>query len=156
MADIVANCELRNSAGKTVKGSEVLATKITGLYFSAHWCIWCRRFTPILKNFYEQLLDNEEFEIIFVSADKSEKALMNYYRDAHGKWLYLPYGCDEINTLWNRYNIRTMPTLIILRPGGDVITRDAVAHVKRRTPQETLQQWKNGEIDEKKSKCSFM
>ncbi|VDM47009.1 unnamed protein product [Toxocara canis] len=171
MNDDLAGCEFRNADGEIVKGRDAMEDKLLGLYFSAHWCIWCRRFTPILKEFYEQL-GNDEFEIVFVSADKSEAALMKYYREAQGKWLYLPYGrvngfhfalsltrsphhwsnfllitcigqyfivpTNEneshsllcFSKLWRKYEVRTMPTLIIVRANGEVITRNGVSHLK--------------------------
>ncbi|KHN74600.1 Nucleoredoxin-like protein 2 [Toxocara canis] len=82
---------------------------------------------------------------------------MKYYREAQGKWLYLPYGSDDIDKLWRKYEVRTMPTLIIVRANGEVITRNGVSHLKKRTPpREMLRQWKSGEIVEKSRKCSIM
>ena len=51
---------------------ELAPKQIYGLYFSAHWCPPCRKFTPQLVAYYNQIAhDHPEFEIIFVSADKS-------------------------------------------------------------------------------------
>merc|ERR1712013_942318 len=40
------------------------------LYFSAHWCPPCKQFTPILRDFYQEVED-QGVEIIFVSSDRS-------------------------------------------------------------------------------------
>ena len=32
---------------------ETKSKSVFGIYFSAHWCPPCRRFTQILKDFYE-------------------------------------------------------------------------------------------------------
>ncbi|VDN31819.1 unnamed protein product [Gongylonema pulchrum] len=69
--------------------------KIVALYFSAHWCPPCRQFTPVLKEFYEEI-DNDEFEIVFVSLDHSENDLKQYLEEAHGDWYHIPFGSGEI------------------------------------------------------------
>ncbi|VDK48155.1 unnamed protein product [Anisakis simplex] len=156
MSEVLSGCELRTQNGDVVTADDALKEKIVGLYFSAHWCFWCRRFTPTLKEFYEEV-GNEEMEIIFVTADRNEKAMMDYYNDSHAKWLYIPFGNSHIDMLWKKYGVRTMPTLIIIKPDGSVITRNGVSNVKRRKPTETLRQWKYGEVvEESKKKCSIM
>src|SRR5205814_10568801 len=51
---------------------ELAPKQIYGLYFSAHWCPPCRKFTPHMAAYYNQIVhDHPEFQIIFVSADKS-------------------------------------------------------------------------------------
>lgn len=66
------------------------------LYFSAHWCPPCRGFTPLLKEFYDEITADENFEIIFISFDRSDEDLQKYLDESHGNWLYIPYGNDNI------------------------------------------------------------
>ena len=50
--------------------TEVLAGKrFVALYFSAHWCGPCRKFTPLLSVCYEDQADKDEVEVVFVSSD---------------------------------------------------------------------------------------
>ena len=52
---------------------------LVGLYFSAHWCGPCRRFTPILSECYNTWKkSNEKIVIIFGSGDKSEEKFTEY------------------------------------------------------------------------------
>ena len=89
--------ELRDANGETVS-IERLKGKIVGLYFSAHWCPPCRKFTPALVKFYDQLQQqNQPFEIVLVSSDKSEKEMYKYMQETKMKWLALPYGRPEKN-----------------------------------------------------------
>ena len=54
--DSLAGATLVKADGATVKAEEVLNNKeLVLFYFSGHWCPPCRRFTPMLKEFYEQL-----------------------------------------------------------------------------------------------------
>lgn len=78
----------------TVPADEVLSDKeIIAFYFSAHWCPPCRRFTPILADFYEEIKDQElPLEIIFVSSDETEDGLFSYMNEAHGDWFAVPFG----------------------------------------------------------------
>src|SRR5207247_10544121 len=65
---------VRLQNGNLVSGyDEELAPKqIYGLYFSAHWCGPCRKFTPQLVAYYNQIaLDHPTYVIFFVSEDKS-------------------------------------------------------------------------------------
>ncbi|EJW77087.1 hypothetical protein WUBG_12003, partial [Wuchereria bancrofti] len=88
MADLFANIDLKKADGTVKKGSDALANKkVVALYFSAHWCPKCRQFTPVLKEFYEEV-DDDQFEIVFVSLDHSEEDLNNYVKESHGDWYH--------------------------------------------------------------------
>lgn len=77
----------------TAKGETVLEGKVVALFFSAAWCPPCQHFIPVLRDVYKELIErHSDFEIIFVSMDKSEDEMMDYYREKHGNWLALPYG----------------------------------------------------------------
>lgn len=53
--------------------------KIIALYYSAHWCPPCRAFTPDLVKEYRKLSKKyPQFELVFVSSDKTEEAMAEY------------------------------------------------------------------------------
>merc|ERR1719337_603929 len=91
--EFIKDADLVNRDNKKVKGSEAVAGKEFVLfYFSAHWCPPCRGFTPVLKQFYtDYKAKDPNFEIIFVSSDKEEKAMLDYFKEDHGDYLALPY-----------------------------------------------------------------
>lgn len=63
---------------------------VVGVYFSAHWCPPCRQFTPMLAQLYTMLrAAGKKFEVVFVSADKSESDFDAYFGEM--PWLALPY-----------------------------------------------------------------
>lgn len=66
--------------------------KVVGIYLSGHWCPPCKQFTPILAAWYEDFKQGpnaDNFEIIFVSSDKSENEFMRYFITM--PWTALPY-----------------------------------------------------------------
>ena len=73
--------------GKEVS-KDVLAGKTVGIYFSAHWCPPCRSFTPNLVKFRDK--NKKNFEVVFVSSDRSSDAQMDYMKETDMKWFTLP------------------------------------------------------------------
>ncbi|VDK87277.1 unnamed protein product [Onchocerca ochengi] len=141
MADLLANVDLKKTDGTIKKGSDALANKkVVALYFSAHWCPQCRRFTPILKEFYEEV-DNDQFEIVFVSLDRSEEDLNNYLKESHGDWYHIPFGSDEIEKLKSKYETAGIPMLIVIKSDGTVITKSGRTDVSDKAPSQTLSSW---------------
>lgn len=114
--------ELVKADGSKV-GADTLAGKTVGVYFSAHWCPPCRRFTPVLVKTYNELkAAGKPFEIVFASSDKSEEAMFGYMKDTSMPWLALPFGSDHKGTLGKKYSVRGIPTLVILDEKGDTVT----------------------------------
>merc|ERR1712039_667562 len=84
--DILKSVSLIKADGTKKPSSEALAGKdIILIYFSAHWCPPCRGFTPILKDFYEEVKD-DGVELIFVSSDRSKSDMISYMKESHGDW----------------------------------------------------------------------
>ena len=67
--------------------------KVVGIYFSGHWCGPCRGFTPQLASWYTKFKtgsNGPNFDIIFVSSDRSEEDFNVYFKEM--PWLALPYA----------------------------------------------------------------
>jgi nucleoredoxin len=101
---------------------ELAPKQIYGLYFSAHWCGPCRKFTPQLVAYYNQIArDHPEFEIIFVSADKSADGMANYMRESGMPWPAIEYGkLASVPTL-QKYAGNGIPDLVIVDASGKVL-----------------------------------
>jgi len=100
-----------------------LEGKTIGLYFSAHWCPPCRGFTPKLAEWYAKDLQSKGLEVVFVSSDRGEDSFRGYF----GKmpWLALPFN-DRGRTeqLSQKFQVKGIPTLVLLKSSGEVITLD--------------------------------
>mmetsp|Transcript_30210 Transcript_30210/g.39814 ORF Transcript_30210/g.39814 Transcript_30210/m.39814 type:complete len:420 (-) Transcript_30210:151-1410(-) len=118
---------LAKKVGGTVESidtSAALDGKVVGLYFSAHWCPPCRGFTPKLAELYDTYLNNgKNFEIVFISSDKTQEAFDDYFKEM--PWLALPFeDRDRKSALSTKFKVRGIPSLIILDEDSSVITTD--------------------------------
>jgi nucleoredoxin len=101
---------------------ELAPKQIYGLYFSAHWCGPCRKFTPQLVAYYNQIThDHPEFEIIFVSADKSAEGMATHMRESGMPWPAIEYGKVANVPALQRYAGRGIPDLVIVDASGKVL-----------------------------------
>ena len=119
----ILGSEINGKAGK-VSSDIPLSGKVLAFYFSAHWCPPCRNFTPMLKEFYNKIKAmGVEFEIIFVSSDKTQKEFEDYFNEM--PWLAVPFGDSRIQTIKDMYEIHGIPTLIFLSPlTGEILSLD--------------------------------
>lgn len=92
------------------------------VYFSAHWCPPCRTFTPKLVDFYNQAGPERDFELVFVSGDRSEDDMFGYMGEAEMPWLALPYNqrvqAAELQAVGGA---RGIPNLLLLSSDGEVL-----------------------------------
>lgn len=134
--------ELTNAKGEKVDPN-TLKGKIVGLYFSAHWCPPCRQFTPQLVKFRNEMVkNNKEFEIVFISSDRSEKDMFGYMTETKMQWLAVPFGSASASGIRNKYSVGGIPTLIIVGPDGSTITSNGRGDVTRK-PGNALNIWEN-------------
>jgi nucleoredoxin len=67
--------------------------KYFAFYKSASWCPPCRKFTPDLVKFYNRMKEKHpEFELIFVSSDRSGKDMEAYMADYKMPWPAFKHG----------------------------------------------------------------
>uniref|UniRef100_A0A0K0CXT9 Thioredoxin domain-containing protein n=1 Tax=Angiostrongylus cantonensis TaxID=6313 RepID=A0A0K0CXT9_ANGCA len=135
MADLLKGVKLHKKDGSIANAEDALKDKVVALYFSAHWCPPCRQFTPVLKDFYGELVDDGEFEIIFVSFDRTEADLKKYMEECHGNWYYLPFGSSKIQYLATKYSVSGIPALIVIRGDGKEVTKNGRSDVQIHNPQ---------------------
>jgi thiol-disulfide isomerase/thioredoxin len=93
------------------------------LYYSAHWCGPCRRFTPTLVETYNRLGEAYPgvFELVFVSSDESTADQVRYARESGMSWPMIRWSYSDQIALVNRWRGSGIPCLVVLTRDGDLI-----------------------------------
>jgi nucleoredoxin len=97
--------------------------KLIALYFSAHWCGPCRKFTPQLVEYYNRVApQHPEFELILVSEDRNQFGFETYFRETNMPWPAIDYqklaGKDAVR----KYAGSGIPCLVVVDPTGKVVS----------------------------------
>ncbi|WP_309399441.1 thioredoxin-like domain-containing protein [Cerasicoccus maritimus] len=114
------------------EGDKLAKTDVTpkdyyAIYYSAHWCGPCRKFTPQLVDFYnENTPKHDNFEVIFVSSDKSAQKMQAYIDEAHMPWPALEYGKKKEFKGYTKHGIKWIPSLVIVDREGNVLATSIV------------------------------
>jgi len=110
--------------GSKVSIESLSSNEAVLLYFSAHWCPPCRRFTPFLADLYKSLKeDGKAVEVVFVSWDRGEEQFKEYFESM--PWLAIPYEDDKArDSLTKQFKIDGIPSLLIFNGSGDVISEE--------------------------------
>jgi len=139
--DSLKGAKLVKADGGSVDADSALEGKdLILFYFSAHWCPPCRQFTPMLRDFYEEV---DNVEIVFVSSDRSPEDMLSYMKESHGDWLATEHGSTLANDLKQKFGIQGIPTLVVVKPDGSLVTKDGRAHVCSKQPKQAVEGWKN-------------
>uniref|UniRef100_A0A0B7AXF3 Thioredoxin domain-containing protein n=1 Tax=Arion vulgaris TaxID=1028688 RepID=A0A0B7AXF3_9EUPU len=122
---------LKGTLLQAVAGSEILqeidansavdGQSVLGFYFSAHWCLPCRYFDPEIVRAYQTLRSRgEKFQVIFVSADRSEEAFQRHV--AGMPWLTIPYEDSRNQAVKKHLGVDGIPMLVLVDEKGTIIT----------------------------------
>lgn len=65
---------------------------------------------------------HEDFEIVFVSSDHDQASFDSYFSSM--PWLALPFGDPNIKNLVKHFDVKGIPSLVILGPDGKTISRN--------------------------------
>ncbi|XP_062969353.1 nucleoredoxin-like protein 1 [Cynocephalus volans] len=120
--------------------SRRLENRLVLLFFGAAACPQCQAFVPVLKDFFVRLTDEfyvlraAQLALVYVSQDSTEEQQDLFLRDMPEKWLFLPFEDDLRRDLGRQFSVQHLPAVVVLKPGGDVLTRDAVAEIQRLGP----------------------
>ena len=113
-------------------GFDKISNKYLGVYFSAHWCPPCQKFTPILCQTYNAIKQKtNDFEIIMISADRSEAEFKQYFQS-------MPWIAVDFKNVPVRRDISRMlnpqsgiPCLVFFDKEGKHVTSSGVEIVMK-------------------------
>ncbi len=112
-----------NGTLTSVLDDAVARKKIFALYFSALWCGPCRRFTPQLVEYYNRVApQHPDFEVIFVSGDRSAGAMEKYMREMKMPWPAVAFPKVAEKTGLLRYAGEGIPCLVVVDANGRVLS----------------------------------
>jgi nucleoredoxin len=128
LADLLG-AELVTTGGSKIATTTLADNDCIGLYFSAHWCPPCRGFTPKLAQGYKTMREaGKKFEVVFVSSDSDQKSFDEYFGEM--PWKALPFADRERKAaLSKKFKVNGIPTLVLIKGDGSVITLDGRAAV---------------------------
>ena len=128
----------QNGALRPYPDAEFEKKKLIGLYFSAHWCAPCQKFTPNLVAYYNKNAPTHpEFEIVFVSNDKTAAAMEGYMREKQMPWPALAFDKIAGNPALTKYAGSAIPCLVVIDENGKVVS-DTYAGKDYRGPEAVL------------------
>jgi nucleoredoxin len=107
----------------------LLNGKIVALYFSAHWCPPCRKFTPLFADVYSNLVkDGKDVAVVFVSSDQDEEAFNEYF-GTH-PWHAIPFSDEERRgQVAEHFGIQGIPAVLVFNADGKLISKDGRGQV---------------------------
>lgn len=102
--------------------ASIANVKVFAFYFSAHWCPPCRAFTPELVKWYnENKAKHPEFELVFVSSDRSEEAMAEYMEWGQMKWPAIEFDSTKKAKKIQSLAARGIPYMVVTDADGKVL-----------------------------------
>ncbi len=113
--------DLIKRGGVSVSAEAITEKKYLFIYFSAHWCGPCRVFTPDLVRFYEQHAGKGQFELLFISSDRSQAALEKYMDWGKMPWVALKLSSPRVEEGKEKFGVAGIPCLVLLDEHDQVL-----------------------------------
>ena len=105
--------------------SNLRDVRLYAFYYSAGWCGPCRKTTPVLAEWYRKVKEaHPEFELIFVSNDKSDITCADYMRKNAMPWPAVRYA-DVHGPKINQFGGKSIPWLSVVSRAGVALTTNA-------------------------------
>lgn len=122
-----------------VDDADISGKRLFAFYYSAHWCGPCRNFTPDLVSFYNEIRESyPEFEVVFVSSDRDEKAMKEYMRDFKMDFPAVRFERKDRLAAAQRHKQRGIPNLVFVDGSGEPISQ-SYANGRYVGPRKVLQ-----------------
>jgi len=130
--------QYRNGGVVHVDDSALTGKKLIAVYFSAHWCGPCRKFTPRLVDYYNRVApQHPEFEIVFYSHDRSPADFETYMRETNMPWLAIDFTKLKDKQALTKNAGPGIPSLVLFDSSGNLIS-SSYAGSQYRGPQKVL------------------
>ncbi|XP_047221038.1 nucleoredoxin-like protein 1 [Girardinichthys multiradiatus] len=117
-----------------------LQNRILMLFFASAESETCQQFAPTLHNFFKQLTDEFYVEraaqlvLLYISLDQSEEQLENVLKELPKKSLFLAYEDPYRRELETMFNVKEVPTVVVLRPDCSILIPNAVEEIIQMGP----------------------
>jgi len=102
----------------------VASIQYYAIYYSAQWCPPCHAFTPRLVKWYNAFKPaHPNFELIFVSDDHTEAAMLDYMKEMAMPWPAFPF--DDLKhdgTGIEKFAGSGIPDLVLVDASGKVLS----------------------------------
>ncbi|CAI5448076.1 unnamed protein product [Caenorhabditis angaria] len=145
-ANFFSGTQIRLEDGRMVDAGEHVRGKIVVLYFSASWCAPCRKFTPIMKELYNQINQtNQPIEIILLSRDYMRFQLEEYLEKHGVTWAVCPLRDPLIEKCMDTYGVENLPDCRVVNEWGESIDNEGRKNVMKFTHQfhQLFTLWRN-------------
>jgi len=130
--------QYRNGSVVQVDDSAFANKKLIAVYFSAHWCGPCRKFTPQLVEYYNRVApQHPEFEIVFYSHDRSPTDFKTYMRETNMPWPAIDFAKLKDKQALTKNAGPGIPSLVLFDSTGNLIS-SSYAGSQYRGPQKVL------------------
>ncbi|CAP21861.1 Protein CBG00406 [Caenorhabditis briggsae] len=147
-AHFLASVPMKKRGVEGTLPKDYFDNKTVVVYFSAGWCGSCKFLTPKLKKFYNAVKESEagkNLEIVWVSQDKEEAHLEEYYEKNLPDWPYIPFGDENMKKLAEKCKAAVIPVLKLVDSDGNVVHDRVRADVEagiKADPVKTMEEWK--------------
>ncbi|XP_061736518.1 nucleoredoxin-like protein 1 isoform X1 [Nerophis ophidion] len=117
-----------------------LQNRILMLFFASGACERCRRFVPELGDFFKRLTDefyvdrSAQLVLLYISSDPSEEQQEHVLKELPKKCLFLAYEDPYKGELEDMFNVKELPTVVVLRPDCSILIPNAVDEILRLGP----------------------
>ncbi|XP_034044252.1 nucleoredoxin-like protein 1 [Thalassophryne amazonica] len=113
----------------------ILENHILMLFFASADCEKCHKFVPVLNDFFKRLkdpfyIDNPALlTLIYISLDQSEEQQESFFKELHKKSLFLTYDDPYRMELQAMFQVKDVPTVVVLRPDCSILCPNAVQDI---------------------------
>jgi hypothetical protein len=115
--------ELLKADGSRVGVGSLEQNTLLGIYFMSPGCPACSAFNPSLVTAYDEITGaGNAFEIVMVAQGINPTDLSEYMAEEGMEWTAVSPLSDRPTFLAQRYNVRWIPTLIVIETDGTIVS----------------------------------